>query len=140
MNGTLLAEFRDPERLKLALARVKESEHAALDALTPYPIEGLGAEFDGGRSAIRPAMLAGGIGAAAFALTLEWYSALIDYPINSGGRPLNSWPVFLLVPFEVGILVAALAGVVAFLVTCGLPRLHDPTFATPGIERATQYR
>ncbi len=140
MNGTLVAEFRDPERLQLALARVKDSEHTALDALTPYPIEGLGSEFNGGRSVIRPAMLAGGLAAAAFALALQWYSAVIDYPINSGGRPLNSWPVFLLVPFEVGIFAAALAGVIAFLVSCGLPRLHDPIFAIAGIERATQDR
>jgi hypothetical protein len=85
-------------------------------------------------------MLAGGLGMAALALALQWYSAVIDYPINSGGRPLNSWPVFLLVPFEVGIFAAALCGVLAFLWSCGLPRLHDPIFAIPGIERATQDR
>jgi Protein of unknown function (DUF3341) len=140
MNATLLAEFRDPERLELALARVKEARHTALDALTPYPIEGLDREFGNGAAPIRPAMLAGGLGMAALALALQWYSAVIDYPINSGGRPLNSWPVFLLVPFEVGIFAAALCGVLAFLWSCGLPRLHDPIFAVPGIERATQDR
>ena len=140
MSERLLAEFRDSERLKLALARVKGSQHQAIDALTPYPIEGFDREFGSGGSAIRPAMLMGGIGMAAFALALQWYSAVIDYPINSGGRPLNSWPVFLLVPFEVGIFAAALCGVLAFLWSCGLPRLHDPIFAVPGIERATQDR
>jgi hypothetical protein len=140
MSATLLAEFRDPERLQLALARVKQARHTALDAMTPYPIEGFDREFGGGGAAIRPAMLAGGLGMAALALALQWYSAVIDYPINSGGRPLNSWPVFLLVPFEVGIFAAALCGVVAFLWSCGLPRLHDPIFAVPGIERATQDR
>jgi len=77
---------------------------------------------------------------AAFAFALQYYSAVFAYPINSGGRPLNSWPVFLLVPFEVGIFSAALAGILAFLWSCRLPRLHDPLFAIPGFERATQDR
>ena len=77
---------------------------------------------------------------AVLAFGLQWYSAVIDYPLNSGGRPLNSWQVFLLVPFEVGVFAAALCGVVALLWSCGLPRLHHPLFEVPGFERATQDR
>ena len=83
-------------------------------------------------------MLAGGVIAAAFAFGLQCYSAVIDYPLNSGGRPLFSWQVFLLVPFEVGIFAAALSGVIALLWSCGLPALHHPLFEIPGFERATQ--
>ena len=39
---------------------------------------------------------------------LEWYSAVFDYPIDSGGRPLNSWPAFMLLPFAIGIFGAAI--------------------------------
>jgi hypothetical protein len=53
---------------------------------------------------------------------------------------LNSWPVFLLVPFEVGVLFAALAGLVAMFRACGLPRLHHPVFGANGFERASQDR
>ena len=59
-------------------------------------------------------------------MRLEFWSAVYAYPIDSGGRPLNSWPIFLLVPFEVGVLAAAVAGFAALLVLCGLPRLHHP--------------
>jgi hypothetical protein len=65
---------------------------------------------------------------------------VIDYALNTGGRPLNSWPVFLLVPFEVGMLTAALSGFAAFLWNCGLPCLHHPVFDTAQFERATQDR
>ncbi|WP_426435558.1 DUF3341 domain-containing protein [Bradyrhizobium genosp. P] len=140
MTGPLLAEFRDPETLRVALSQVKQGRHLALDAFTPYPLEGLDAELAIPPSRIRNAMLAGGLSAAAFAFGLQWYSAVVDYPINSGGRPLNSWQVFLLVPFEVGIFAAALCGVVALLWSCGLPRLHHPLFEVPGFERATQDR
>lgn len=138
MSPMLLAEYRDPERLKLAFARLREAGHTALDTFTPYPIEGLDQELGFARSGIRPAMLVGGLSVAAFAFALQWYSAVIDYPLNSGGRPLNSWQVFLLVPFEVGIFAAALCGFIAFLWSCGLPRLHHPLFEIPGFERATQ--
>jgi hypothetical protein len=140
MSGPLIAEFRDPETLLRALKRVKEARHQTLDAFTPYPVEGLDDQLYVGVSGIRYAMLAGGLVVAAFAFGLQWYSAVVDYPLNSGGRPLNSWQVFLLVPFEVGIFAAALSGAIALLWACGLPRLHHPLFEIPGFERATQDR
>ncbi|MEN3285828.1 MAG: hypothetical protein V7634_128 [Bradyrhizobium sp.] len=140
MTTTLLAEFLDSEALKASVSRVRTAGHRAVDAFTPYPIEGLADELGHGTSRIRPVMLAGGLGTAAFAFGVQWYSAVIDYPIVSGGRPLNSWQVFLLVPFEVGIFAAALSGVIAFFWSCRLPRLHDPIFEIPGFERATQDR
>jgi hypothetical protein len=140
MTGTLLAEFRDPETLQHALGQVKLARHRAIDAFTPYPVEGLAEELAVGPSRIRYVMLAGGLIVAAFAFALQWYSAVIAYPINSGGRPMNSWQVFWLVPFEAGVFAAALCGVVAWLWSCGLPRLHHPLFEIPGFERATQDR
>ncbi len=85
-------------------------------------------------------MAIGGLGIAAFAYGIEYYSAVIDYPINCGGRPLNSWPAFMLFPFAIGILGAASAGFIALLVETGLPRLHHPLFEIPGFERASQDR
>ncbi len=140
MTATLVAQFLDAETLQAALQRVKSAGHAALDAFTPYPVDGLADQLGLSRSWIRPAMLVGGLAIAAFAFGLQWYSAVIDYPIDSGGRPLNSWQVFLLVPFEVGVFAAALTGVIAFLRSCHLPRLHDGLFEIPGFERAAQDR
>jgi hypothetical protein len=140
MIAKLLAEFADEEGLKDALERVKSTGHAALDAFTPYPIDGLTEQLGHRRGRIRVVMFVGGLATAAFAFALQWYSAVISYPVNSGGRPLNSWQVFLLVPFEVGIFAAALSGVIAFLWSCRLPRLHDALFEIPGFERATQDR
>jgi hypothetical protein len=136
----LLAEFLNPDALRTALGRVGEAGHRPLDAFTPYPVEGLNEQLAIRPSRIRYAMLAGGLGMAAIAYGLQYYSAVYDYPLNFGGRPLHSWQVFLLVPFEVGIFAAALSGVLAFLWSCGLPRLHHPLFEVPGFERATRDR
>ena len=85
-------------------------------------------------------MLIFAIGVAGFAYGLQFWSAVYAYPIHSGGRPLNSWPIFLLVPFEVGILAAAIAGFAALLVLCGLPRVNHPLFDWDAVERATDDR
>src|SRR4051812_35223747 len=115
MRATLLAEFADPESLIGAAQRIERSRYRVLDAFTPFPVEGLSDFLEMKPSRIRWAMLIGGSAVAAFFYWLQWWSAVYDYPINSGGRPLNSWPVFLLVPFEVGTFAAALAGLIALL-------------------------
>jgi hypothetical protein len=140
MSGPLLAEFGDADGLLRAARRISRDGHHMIDALTPFPLPELDEVLDIKPSRIRIAMLIAGFGMAAFGYWLQWYSAVIDYPLNVGGRPLNSWPVFLIVPFEVGMLAAAIAGFVAFLVSCGLPSLHHPVFDVTGIERATQDR
>ncbi|ACA20109.1 conserved hypothetical protein [Methylobacterium sp. 4-46] len=138
--GEMLACFADPHSLVRAARTLRARGHRPLDTFTPYPVEAVEGVLDPRPSRLRWAMLAGGVGAAAFAYLLQWYAAVIDYPLNSGGRPLHSWPVFLLVPFEVGVFAAALAGLLAFLWGTGLPRLHHPLFAVPGFERASQDR
>ena len=140
MSKPLVAEFTDAKRLLEAAIQLHRNGHTVLDACTPFHVPELDELLPHKPPGVRLAMLVAGVAVAAFAYGLQWYSAVIDYPINTGGRPLNSWPVFLLVPFEVGMLAAALSGFVAFLWYCRLPRLYDPLFDTTGIARATQDR
>jgi hypothetical protein len=140
MTKPLIAEFSDADRLIGAAVRLKLEGHQLLDAFTPFRLSELDSILSVKPSRIRLSMLVGGLAMAAFAYFLQWYSSVIDYPLNTGGRPLNSWPVFLLVPFEVGMLTAALSGFAAFLWTCRLPRLYHPVFDTTDFARATQDR
>lgn len=136
----LFAEFTSAEAIVTGAQRAKDEGFATLDALTPYPVPGVDALVPASRPTIRVPMALAGFGTAAFAFGFQWWSAVVAYPFNSGGRPLFSWPVFLLVPFEVGVFAAALAGLIAFFVHCGLPRLHHPAFGVGGVERASQDR
>jgi hypothetical protein len=135
-----IAEFGAPSALQDATRRVRDEGFRPLDALTPWPVEGLKEPLQLEQSPIRWPMLIAVVGVAAFAYAFEAWSAILAYPIESGGRPLHSWPVFLLVPFEVGVLAAGLAGFVALLVLCGLPRLTHPLFDWRALERATDDR
>ena len=137
---TLVATFHTPEALMRAAMKAKEKGFPPEDALTPFPINGIDSVLGLKLANVRRPMALAGFSAAAFAYALEWYSAAIAYPYDSGGRPFNSWPVFLLFPFELGVLVAAITGFIALLIHCGLPSPHHPLFDVRGIERASSDR
>ncbi len=136
----LVAVFESPEALVKGADKLKAEGCPAEDALTPFHVHGIEEALDVKRPPVRRAMAIAGFSVAALAWGLEWFSLAIGYPFNSGDRPHFSWQVFLLVPFEAGVLAAGIAGFVTFLYTCGLPGLHHPVFDVPGIERATSDR
>jgi hypothetical protein len=72
------------------------------------------------------------------AYAIQYYANVVAYPLNVGGRPLHSWPAFVVTTFELAILGAALAAAVGMLALCGLPRPHHPLFAIPEFARASQ--
>ena len=57
---------------------------------------------------------------------------------NVGGRPLNSWPNFIVITFEVTVLFSAFTAGLFMLGRNGLPRPYHPIFNTPNFERATR--
>jgi hypothetical protein len=126
--------------LTAAIRHARDQGFPPLDALSPYPVEGLDEALWLPQSPIRWPMLIFAVSIAALAYALQYWTAVYAYPIHSGGRPLNSWPIFPLVPFEVGILAAAVAGFAALLTLCGLPRVNHPLFDWDVIERATDDR
>jgi hypothetical protein len=138
MKGVLIAEFEDMQAMVSAAHAASSRNCQLLDAYSPFPVEDMAALLDLRPSRVRPIMFLGGLCVAALAYGGEYYTAVIDYTYNSGGRPFNSWPAFMLVPFAVGILGATVAGFIAFLAETGLPRLHHPLFALERFARASQ--
>ncbi|HEY2415171.1 MAG TPA: DUF3341 domain-containing protein [Pirellulaceae bacterium] len=136
----LLAEFDSPEAILAAARRVKSAGYRRFDAHTPYPVDGLPAELGMRRSRIGSIVLIGGLVGAAVGFWMQFYSMAIDYPLNVGGKPLNSWPAFIPITFEVLILIAALSAFLGMLFLNGLPQPHHPLFGVPRFSRASQDR
>ncbi|HZL32030.1 MAG TPA: DUF3341 domain-containing protein [Pseudolabrys sp.] len=140
MTHVVIAQFSEADALLEAARESQREGTNVLDAFTPFPVEGMAELLGATSTRLRVVMAIGGFSMAAVAFGLQYYSAVIDYPINSGGRPLNSWPTFMLVPFATGILAAAIFGFIALLSETGLPRLHHALFEIPDFERASQDR
>lgn len=136
----LVAEFASAEDVLAAARRARAAGYARVDAYTPYPVEGLAEALDLHGTWVPPLVLAGGIAGAVGGFALQYWISTVDYPLNVGGRPLNSWPAFIPVTFELTVLCAALTAVISMFALNGLPRPHHPLFGAPGFERASQDR
>jgi hypothetical protein len=136
----LLAEFSSADALCAAARQAREHGYTRAEAYSPFPIEGLDEVLGSSPDRVAPAALAGGLLGGAGTYFLQWYAAVVDYPVNVGGRPLHSWPAFIPATFEIAILGAALAAVLAMLVQNGLPRLYHPLFEVEEFELASRNR
>lgn len=137
----LLAEFADAGQLRGAALRARlEGRYRNVEAYSPFPVDGLAEALDGPRLRVPFWTLLGGIWGGGATFLLEWYSAVVDYPIDVGGRPDFSWPAFVPAALEMTILWAVLFGVAAMLIGNGLPRLNHPLFDVPAFDRASDDR
>ena len=136
----LLAEFKDADALVDATSRATAAGYRKVDAYAPFSVPGLADALGFRRDRVALITLLGGIAGGVGIYLLQWYSAVVDYPINSGGRPLHSWPAFIPPTFECTVLGAALAAFAGFLILCGLPKLHHPIFNARDFDLATRNR
>jgi hypothetical protein len=142
VSDLLLIEMHDAADLIATAQAAKQAGHPPCDLLTPHPVEGVD-ELLAPLPPKRPIgwvmVVAGAVGGA-IGYAVQWFSATIDYPTLSGGRPLHSWQAFVLVPYETTILFAAVTGTLAWMAMCGLPKLHHMLFAANVTESASQER
>jgi ActD protein len=134
----LLAEFHSPAEVVAAARRVREDGYRRIDGYSPYPIEELSEALHFHHSPLPAMVLAGGIVGLLAGFGLEYWAAVIEYPMNIGGRPFFSWPAFIPPAFETTILFAAGTAVLGMLAINGLPEPYHPVFNVPGFALATR--
>jgi len=133
----VLAEFPTPDGLITAAQALRQSGYVQVDAFTPMPLEGLSAALGVKPTRLPLVVLLGGILGGLIGYGMQYYVAVELYPINIGGRPLNSWQSFVPVTFELTILGAALAAVLGMLGANRLPQPHHPLFNDPEFSLAS---
>ncbi len=136
----LLAEFDGPESLIEAAKRVHDQGYRQIDAYSPFPIEELSEATGHHHSKLPLIVLIGGLLGCVGGFSMQYYAAVIAYPINIGGRPFNSWPSFIPITFETTILCAAGAAVLGMLALNGLPMPYHPLFNVPEFSGASSDR
>ncbi|TFY97224.1 DUF3341 domain-containing protein [Ramlibacter humi] len=135
-----MAEFADADELLAAARRVREAGYQRAEAYSPFHVDGLAEALGFTRNRVPAFTFVGGVLGGAGGFFLQWYSAVIDFPVNVAGRPLNSWPMFIPVTFEMAVLGAAFAALISMLAANGLPRLRHPLFAVAEFDLATRNR
>lgn len=135
-----LAAFDDPDAMLDALRRLRQAGFSRLEVYSPYAVEGVDELLDRRPRALPLIVVAAGLLGAVGGFLLQYWGMVLSYPLNIGGRPLNSWPAFGPSTFELAALTILLAGFLAFCKFCRLPRLYDPIFDAPGFELASQDR
>jgi Ni/Fe-hydrogenase subunit HybB-like protein len=134
----LIAEFDDPDELLEIARRTYKAGYRKISAYSPFPITGLSEVIGVRRTKLPLLVLLGGIVGALGGFFLQYYASVIDYPWNIGGRPFNSWPSFMIVTFELTILISAGVAVLGMLLLNRLPMLYHPVFNAPRFKLASQ--
>jgi Protein of unknown function (DUF3341) len=134
----LLAEFADPTALTHAARATHEAGYRRIEAYSPFPIEDLPAALGHPTTRLPWLIFLGGLVGCIGGYVLQDWAMSVAYPLNVGGRPLHSWPMFIPVTFECTVLAAALTAVLGMLGRNGLPRPHHPLFAVERFSHATR--
>jgi hypothetical protein len=133
----VIAEFPSAENLVQAARRAKEQGFTYVEAYTPFPVPELDSIIVHRNWLPLIVLLAGATGTLT-GYVLQTYIAVFDYPINVGGRPLHSWPSFVVIMFELTVLFAALAAFFGTLALNGLPAPYHPAGNATGFDNASQ--
>ena len=136
----IMAEFTSPDALLHAVREARDAGFQRMDAYSPFPVEGLADALGFERTWVSPVVLLGGIIGGIGGFALQYWVSVMAYPINVGGRPLNTWPMFVPVTFETKVLVSGLFAVLGMLALNGLPEPYHPTFHVPRFQFATSDR
>ena len=136
----VMAEFETTEEILHAAEKAYAQGYRQMDAYTPFPVEGLNEVIGFHPNEMPLLVLLGGIAGGVGGYLLQVYAMVWSYPMNIGNRPLNSWPAFVPVTFELTILCAGIAAVFGMLALNGLPMPYHPVFNVPRFALASRSR
>ena len=124
----VMAEFDNPTSLVEAARRTYDEGYRRFESYSPYPVHEVFDAMHIRDKRVSLFVLIGGLTGLCTGLGLQIWVSAIAYPLNVGGRPFISWPMFIPVTFELTILFGAFAAVFGMLGLNGLPMPYHPVF------------
>lgn len=133
-SATILGVFAHVDTTLQAIRDLRARGFGDFTVYTPVPVEEIEEELEKTRplSKVRLFALAGGLTGTATAFFLTIWTAL-KWELITGGKAPVSIPPFIIIAFELSILLCGLATLLAVLVLGQLPKvrrspLYDPRF------------
>ena len=106
-----------------------EAGYRRAEAYTPFPVTGLSEALGFRRTWVAAARAGrGGLVGAGGGFFMQWFANVVHFPWNIGGRPLNSWPAFIPITFEMRDSAGVVSGVFGMLALNRLPQPFHPLF------------
>ena len=136
----VMAEFENPTDLVAAARRVYSLGYRRINGYSPYPIEELSEAIGFTHTSLPLIVFIGGLIGGLTGFFMQYWIEVINYPLNVGGKPYNSWPAFIPITFEMTVLFAAFSAVLGMLVLNKLPQPYHPVFNAPNFVLATRDR
>ena len=136
----IMAEFENPTDLVAAAQKVYSLGYRRINGYSPYPIEELSEAIGFTKTSLPLIVFIGGLIGGLSGFFMQYWIEVIDYPINVGGKPTNSWPAFIPITFEMTVLFAAFSAVLGMLILNKLPQPYHPVFNLPNFALATRDR
>ena len=124
----VVGEFVTEHELIHAAEKAREAGYRHFEAYAPFPVEGLSEAMGLKRNKVPLITLIGGLCGGLGGFFFQYWVNVSAYPMIIAGRPLNSWPAFIPVTFELTVLGASLSAVFGMLALNGLPQPHHPLF------------
>ena len=124
MASNALGLFGGPKAALAAAGKLKGAGFESLDLISPIPLHGVEEVLGKKTSVIKRFTFFGAIigGLSGFVLAAGT-AALYLHP--TGGRPIITFPPFLIITYEMTILFGILATVLGFLISARLPVLRE---------------
>ena len=136
----LLAEFETAAALYHACERVRDAGYVAWDAHSPFPVHGLERAMGLKRSVVPWIVAICGFTGAGLGFLMQWWMSAVDYPLIIAAKPYNSYPAFVPVTFEAGILLGSFGAVFGMFGLNKLPTLYHSLFHSRRFARVTDDR
>jgi len=129
----LVATFPHVEGLLRAVRQARREMLRVYDVFAPFPVHGLDEAMGIRPTRLPKVTLVAGLTGLVFALTLQFYANVLDWPLNVGGKPDNTTLAFIPISFELTVLFGGLATVGAFLLRAKLYPGKQPWLPATGV-------
>lgn len=136
----MMAEFDSAKDLVVAARRTHGAGYKKIDAYSPFPVEELAEAIGFHKNGVPLVTLIGAIIGGLTGYLLQYWVAVVNYPVNIGGRPYHSWPAFIIITFELTILFGGISAVFGMLALNGLPMPYHPVFNVERFAMASKDR
>ena len=127
----IVAEFNTPGELVRATEEAHRAGYRRMECYTPYPVEEAAVALRFHKNRVPLVCLIGGIMGVTTAFLMETWINVYAYPLNIAGRPLYSWPAFIVPAYEWTILWAGLSAAFGMVALNHMPSLYHPLFNAP---------